>query len=304
MDGDTTGRRAFLASAAAAASGLAGCSGALAVGGASGRDRVSLVVAGSLQNAMQDGLADAVDVPLAVEAHGSAAAARFVAEGQKDPDVVSLADVSLLEDLLEVPWYVEFATNSLVVAYDPDSAGGERVAAAGQERWHEAVRAEEVSLGRTDPDLDPLGYRTLFALELASDHYGTDVDLRTAVPERRQVYPETQLLAALETGSVDAAVVYRSMAVDHGYPFVDLPPEVDLGDPAFADEYATASYQLPAGTVVEGGVASYGTAARHRGDAVADVVRAQVEGDYLQAYGFTVPADYPRPNGEVPDAFR
>jgi molybdate/tungstate transport system substrate-binding protein len=303
-DEGRVGRRAFLAGATAAAAGLAGCQGGLTVGRTGGRDRVSLLVAGSLQHAAERGLRPAVDAPLAVEAYGSAAAARFVAEGQKDPDVVSLADVTLLTGLLDAPWYVTFATNALVVAYSEETPGGRRVAEAGRERWHEAVRAEEVSLGRTDPDLDPLGYRTLFALELTSAHYDTAVDLRTTVPAREQVYPETQLPAAIESGAVDAAVCYRSTAVDRGYPFVALPPQVNLGDPAYADRYATASYALPDGTVVTGDVVRYGTTARRRSSAVAAAFDAQVDGDYLAEFGFAVPEDYPREHGDVPDVFR
>jgi molybdate/tungstate transport system substrate-binding protein len=301
--GSYQGRRAFLAGGGAAAAGVAGCLALVGTGSHGRGARVALRVAGSLQHATTDGLETTVDVPLAVAANGSAAAARFVAEGQKDPDVLSLADVALFEDPLATRWYVEFAANALVVAYDRASAGGERVASAGTERWHEALLADEVALGRTDPDLDPLGYRTLFALDLAADHYGTDVDLRAAVPGRDQVYPETQLLAALETGAVDAAVVYRSMAVDRGYAFVDLPAQVDLGSPRLADRYATASYELPGGTVVEGDVISYGSTARRRSAAVDAVFEAQVAGEYLAEVGFTVPEAYPRARGDVPDAF-
>lgn len=297
---DKRDRRAFLAAASAAAAGLAGC-GWVATGGRSRGERVSVLAAGSLQHALVDGLGDTVDVPIAVEAHGSAAAARFVAEDQKDPDVLSLADLALFEGL--APWYVTFATNELVVAYNRETAGGRRVADAGPRRWYAPLVDDEVALGRTDPDLDPLGYRTLFALDLATDHYGTDVDLRRAVPERDQVYPETQLLAAFETGAVDAAVVYRSMAVDRGYGFHQLPPAVNLGDPAHADHYAETSYELPDGTVVEGGAVRYGATGRRRSDLVADVFGTHVAGDYLAAFGFTIPDAYPIQEGDVPPRF-
>jgi molybdate/tungstate transport system substrate-binding protein len=297
---DQRDRRGFLAAASAAAAGLAGC-GRVATGGRNRGQRVSVLAAGSLQHALGDGLRDAVDVPLTVEAHGSAAAARFVAEGQRDPDVLSLADVALFEGL--APWHVTFATNELVVAYNDDTAGGRRVADAGPGRWHASLRDDDVALGRTDPDLDPLGYRTLFALDLATDHYGTDVDLRRAVPERDQLYPETQLLAAFETGAVDAAVVYRSMAVDRGYGFHELPPAVNLGDPARAGDYAATSYELPDGTVVEGDAVRYGATARRRSDPVADVFETHVAGDYLAAFGFTVPGAYPIQEGDVPPRF-
>lgn len=303
-DGPAASRRAFLAGTATVAGGTSGCLGGLAAGSWGRRDRpVSLLAAGSLHNALENGLRRSVDVPLAVEAHGSAAAARFVADGQKDPDVVSLADVALFDAPLSQPWYAEFATNSLVLVYDHDSTGGRRVAAAGRDRWYEPLLDGDVAFGRTDPDLDPLGYRTLFALELATDHYGTDVDLRAAIPATDQVYPETELLAAFETGTVDAAVVYRSMAVDRGFEFVDLPAAVDLSDPARADRYASTSYELPDGTVVDGAVVSYASAARRRTTAIESVFERHLTGAYLTEFGFAVPDDYPRYTGDVPAAF-
>jgi molybdate/tungstate transport system substrate-binding protein len=290
-------RRAALAGGVAGLAGLAGCVGTL--GG--GPTPVSLLAAGSLNDALEHGLRPRVDAPLRVEARGSAAVARLVAEGQKDPDVVSLADVALFDGPLRPDWVAEFATNSLVVAYDPDGPGGRRVAEAGADGWYRALLRDDVALGRTDPDLDPLGYRTLFALDLAADHYGTDADLRAAIPRRDQVYPETQLIGQFETGAVDAAVTYRSMAVARGYDHVDLPPEVNLGDPAMADRYATTAYELPTGRVVRGAPVRYGSTVRRRSPTVDRVFRAHVTGDYLTDFGFGVPTDYPRLTGDAPD---
>lgn len=292
----STRRRAVLAGLAGGLTGLAGC------GAASGRGRpTSLLAAGSLNNALEYGLRPAVDRPVRVEARGSAAVARLVAEGQRDPDIVSVADVALFEAPLSPAWYVEFATNSLVVAYNPDTTGGRRVRAAGSDGWFRPLADEAVSFGRTDPDLDPLGYRTLFALELASDHYGLDENLRETVPDRDQVYPETRLLGQFEAGALDAAVVYRNMAVERDLPFVDLPPQVDLGSPAYADRYASASYELPSGQVVTGGVVSYASTLRHDRPAARDVFGAHTTGAYLAEFGLAVPDDYPRYRGDVPD---
>ncbi len=286
------GRRALLAAVGSAA--LAGCS-------ARGEGPVRVLSAGSLADALENGLRPAVDTDLRVESYGSAEAARLVAEGSKDPEVVSLADIALFDGPLSADWFVEFATNALVFAYDTNSPGGQAV--VGADRWFDPLVDGGVRFGRTDPDLDPLGYRTLFALELASAHYGTDVRLREAIPERGQIYPETQLLGAFETGSVEAAVVYRSMAVDRGYEFVDLPAAIDLSDPSRAGAYREARYTLPGGQSVRGGPISYGSTIR-RADPRQTVVSTfdrHVAGGYLTQYGFTVPDDYPRYRGDVPD---
>lgn len=289
----TLDRRRFLAGLACASAVPSGCLG-------DDEQAVTLFAAGSLNDAVERGLRPALDTPLQVTARGSAELARLVAEGSRDPDLLSLAD-PVLFDRVDTAWYAEFATNELVVAYDPDSAGGRRVADAGREAWYEAVLADDVRLGRTDPDLDPLGYRTLFAFDLATDYYDTDRDLRRAIPTRDQIYPETQLLGQFETGGIDAAVTYRSMAVGREYAYVSLPPAIHLGDPTLADHYAETSYELPDGTVVAGDAISYGATVLRPSPATRGVFTRHVEGTYLSEYGFTVPDDYPHYRGDVPD---
>ena len=292
----STRRRTFLATLVAGLAGTAGCASA---GGRTGP--VSVLAAGSLHHALENGLRPAVDQSLQVEARGSAAVARLVADGAKDPDVVSVADVALFDAPLSPDWYAEFATNSLVVVYDPETEGGRRVRDAGPDGWFRPLTDGAVSFGRTDSDLDPLGYRTLFALELASEYHGTDENLRETVPERDQIYPETRLMGQFETGSLDAAVVYRNMAVERDLPFLELPPAVDLSDPARADQYATVSYELPSGQVVSGAPVSYASTVRDDRPAVRGVFDVHTTGAYLTEFGFTVPDDYPRYSGEVPD---
>jgi molybdate/tungstate transport system substrate-binding protein len=291
-------RRRALAVGASVATSLAGCLAA----GSSGSGAVSLLAAGSLNNALENGLRSALDAPLEVEAYGSAQAARLVADGQKDPDIVSLADVSLFDGPLHPDWYAAFATNSLVVAYDPDSAGGKRLARAGEDDWFRPVLSGKTSLGRTDPDLDPLGYRTLFMLELATEYYDTEQDLSTALLSPDQVYPETQLVSQFETGSVDAAITYRSMAVERDYAFIDLPSQLDLSDPAYAQAYRSTTYTLPDGKVVRGGVITYGSTIRsdRLTDALTTVFDAHTTGSYLREFGFSVPDEFPHFSGHVP----
>ena len=291
------GRRGLLAAVAAGVTASAGCS-------ARGDPPVSLLAAGSLNDVFENGLAPSLDTELRVEARGSAAAARLVAEGTKQPDIVSLADTALFHGPLHPEWYAEFATNAVVLAYNSETTGGERIAAAGADQWYEPLRGDEVSLGRTDPDLDPLGYRTLFALDLATQHYGLDTDLRAVVPERDQLFPETQLVSQFETGAIDAAFTYRNMAVERGYDYVELPDAVNLSDTAAADVYGSVSYELPSGKVVTGAPISYGSTVRQHSSAAFAVFEAQVEGEYLTEFGFGVPEAYPRFRGDVPDELR
>ena len=297
---EAVSRRDFLRAAGAVAgvggtTALSGCAGTQAAGAP-----VTVLAAGSLQRALETGLDSAVDVPVQVETHGSATVARMVAEGQRDPDIVTVADTALFEGVLSPAWYSVFTSNAVVLAYNPETEGGERVERAGPERWYEPL-LDDVDLGRTDPDQDPLGYRTLFALELASRYYGVPA-LREQVPAREQVYPETSLLTQFETGAIEAAFAYRNMAVERDYDYVDLPGEVDLSDPGHRERYATVTYELPGGQVVRGGPIGYASTLRRVTEGTLAVFEAHTTGSYLEDSGFLVREGFPRYEGAVPDA--
>lgn len=301
-------RRWVLGSLATTASlGLSGCSffSAASPGdGASGTragDPVSILAAGSLQRAFSNGLREATSVPLQIEARGSVAVARLVASGHREPDITAVADVGLFDSIMDPAWSVVFASNAVVLAYNPETEGGSRIAATDPDRWFEPLVRGTASFGRTDPDLDPLGYRTRFVLDLASRYYDAS-GLGESLLSPEQVYPETSLMARLETGDVDAAFTYRNMAVEHGYEFIEFPSEIDLSDPAYDDNwYSTVSYDLADGQTVEGGPISYGATIVNENSRVTDVFRTLTSDPYLEAHGFVVPDGYPTERGTVPD---
>jgi len=55
---------------------------------------------------------------------------------------------------------------------------------------------------------------------------------------------ETDLLALLESGAIDYFFIYRSVAMQHGLLFVELPDEVNLGSASKADLYAAVSFDI------------------------------------------------------------
>lgn len=270
-------------------------------GGGGTSTTIAILAAGSLQNALSNGLTPAVDVPVNVEAHGSATVARMIDEGKRDPDIVSVADVALFEEPLSPPWYSVFTSNAVVVAYNPDTEGGKRLAEAGAENWYHALAGDDVRIGRTDPDQDPLGYRTLFTLELASRYYDDASNLREKLLKKEQIYPETALISQFESGSIDAAIAYRNMAVERDYEYVDLPDEIDLSDPKHeTDWYSTVSYSLPDGQTIRGGLVSYGSTIRKMSDAALDVFAVHTTGSYLGEHGFLLRKGFPLYEGDVP----
>jgi molybdate/tungstate transport system substrate-binding protein len=311
----TPTRRSVLASIGTALTmGGAGCADigrdtTSAVTGSPGTDpgekTVAILAAGSLQNALTNGLKPAVDVPVEIETHGSATVARLITHGQRDPDIVSVADVSLFSEPLSPAWHAVFTSNSLVLAYNPDTDGGKRLAEAAPGRWYGPLVEGSVTLGRTDPDLDPLGYRTLFMFDLATRYYDGAPDLREAIPAKRQIYPETSLLSQFETGAIDAAVAYQNMAVERNYDYVELPAQINLSDPAYTKEwYMKTAYTLPNGVTVRGGPISYASTLRTRSEPALDVFATHIMGSYLRDHGFLVRDQYPVYHGDVPARVR
>lgn len=293
-------RRSVLTGVPGLAAAFAGCS----VVGRNRESSVFVLAAGSLQFSLTEGLEAVVDVPLEIESHGSVTVARMIAEEQHDPDIIAIADPSLFKTVLTVPWHASFATNELVVAYNHRSEGGRQVARA--DRWFEPLVNGETILGRTDPDLDPLGYRTLFLLRLAADYYDRP-RLADDILHNDQIYPETALLSHFETGSLDAAIVYRNMAIERDYEFVEVPDQINLSHPAFVGEwYSTVSYSLPEGQTVSGDLISYGSTiyGDHLNDSTRTVFQSLVQGEYLEEYGFSAPSSYPSFTGNVPDQLR
>jgi molybdate/tungstate transport system substrate-binding protein len=226
-----------------------------------------------------------------VEAHGSRAVQQLILNEMRSPDAVALADPRLFDGI--AGRVTLFATNALVVAYDPQSVH----AGALRSDWQAAVEREEIRLGRTDPAVDPLGYRTMMALRLAESAYGLD---RRRVLDDATVRAETDLLNVVETGKLDAAFAYRNMAVQRDLPFVELPDRIDFSNPAYADVYRTVSADL-GGQTVDGAPIRYAaTTLTTAGESW--VERLVTARERLRTAGFVVPSDYPRRDSRVPES--
>lgn len=301
-------RRRFLqAAGSASVASIPGCIGGSVAGNGDGArasesTTVAILAAGSLQNALATGLEPAVDVPVRIEAHGSTTVARMIDEGQRDPDIVSVADVALFEEPLSPPWYSVFTSNSVVIAYNPETAGGRALAEAGPENWYEPMVEGTVTVGRTDPDQDPLGYRAILVLELASRYYDDASNLGERILQRDQIYPETSLISQFETGSIDAAIAYRNMAVERGYEYIELPDQINLSSPEYAENwYSTVSYTPTGGREIRGGLISYGSTIRHPSDAAVSVFDVHTTGAYLEDHGFLLREQFPAYRGDIPE---
>jgi molybdate/tungstate transport system substrate-binding protein len=181
------------------------------------------------------------------ESSGSLEAARKLTELGKIPDVLAVADYNVIATLL-VPrftgWYATFASNAMVLAYTERSVAAAEI--TGRNWWRILLRPE-VRWGQSDPALDPNGYRTLMVFQLAEQFEqepGLAARLRQALRPGLMRPAEAQLVGLLQAGELDYAWSYRSLAATGGLKWVDLPPEIDLSDPAQAGRYAEATVRL------------------------------------------------------------
>jgi molybdate/tungstate transport system substrate-binding protein len=225
---------------------LVGC------GPSAARAAETLVVynAGSLARplrAVLDTFAAREGVVVEQESAGSLESARKLTELGKIPDVIALADAEVFPLYLEpthVDAWVEFARNRMVIAYTDRS----RFAAEmGTGTWRQLLLRPGVETGRSDPHLDPNGYRTLMVWQLAERHYGEPglAARLAAAHAARNVRPkEADLVGLLQAGELDYIWSYESLARATGLRYVTLPAAIDLASPEEAATYATAQVTL------------------------------------------------------------
>ncbi len=233
---------------------------------------VSVLYAGSLVNLMEKDLGPAFSRATGYtyqgEGKGSVALANMIKDRLRRPDIFLSADPKVNELLMGpengnlVRWYATIFRNEMVLAYNPRSrfAGQFEQARAGQLPLFQVLGRSGLRLGRTDPRLDPKGYRTLFLFTLAERYYHQPGLTRKILgdPENAaQIYPEEELVARLETGQLDAGIFYRNEAAEHRLPYIPFPLEINLSDPALDAEYRMATYVGPKGKTYRGGAVIY-----------------------------------------------
>ena len=181
------------------------------------------------------------------EAAGSLACARKVTELGKPCDIILSADYFVIDKML-IPgyatWNIKFATNEIVIAYRPESKYASEFTA---DNWYDILLRDDVIYGRSDPDADPCGYRTVFAARLAEEYYGRK-GLADSLLNKDHDYmrpKEVDLVALVQTGVIDYMFQYKSVAIQHGFNYTDLPDSINLSAIELKDHYGSASYMIP-----------------------------------------------------------
>jgi molybdate/tungstate transport system substrate-binding protein len=179
-------------------------------------------------------------VDIITEAAGSVASIRKITELDRQADIIASADYHLIDQLL-LPSYTDhnfkFATNSMVIAYNDRSNYGKEINA---DNWPEILIKPEVRIGSSDPDADPCGYRTLLSLRLEGLRSNQDSLVEKILSGSRHFLrpKETDLIALLETGTIDYMFIYESVAKQHQMNYVRLNDSISLSDPELAAWYS------------------------------------------------------------------
>lgn len=183
------------------------------------------------------------DIDLVREASGSRKAARKISDLQRDCDLFLSADYKVIDHLL-IPEFADhnivFASNEMVLAYTDTTLD------VNEENWHSILLQEGTSFGRTDPNLDPCGYRTLQLFQLA-ELYDQKEGLAGQLSSKDHQYirgTEAELSALLKTGELDFVFLYKSVAEQHGLVYHQFPDSLNLSNPQLENFYARSSVEL------------------------------------------------------------
>lgn len=190
------------------------------------------------------------EVEIFVESSGSLAAARKVTDLNKECDILAVSDYLVIENLI-IPeyasWNYVFAANEMVIAYKESSKRSESITS---ENWYEIFKHSDVIVGRSEPNVDPCGYRSVFLFKLAEKYYEKDNLASKLITKSETVIrpKEVDLIALLETGNIDYLMIYKSVALQHNLEFIELPDEINLSNPEFESLYNQVSTEVDGST--------------------------------------------------------
>lgn len=215
------------------------------------------------------------DVKIIREIAGSRECARKITDLSKPCDVMASADYAVIDTLLipnHADWNIRFAENEMVIAFLQKSRGSDLI---NKNNWFEILLRDDVTFGRSDPNLDPAGYRAALLVKLAERFYEKPgLADRLLKKDRKYIHPmSAELLALLEVNELDYIFVYRSVAEQYELDYITLPDEINFKKPELSEFYRKASIRLTG---------------RKRGTFITRVGEPIV-------YGVTIPKNAPNP---------
>lgn len=200
-------------------------------------------------------------VKILPESAGSLACIRKITDLNRPCDILASADYILIDKLM-IPeyatWNLIFAGNEMALVYRKQSKFADVV---NKNNWYSVLQYPEVRYGRSDPNSDPCGYRAILTMKL-TEKFNHQPGLTEKLMNRDQKYirpKEVDLLALLETGTIDYIFLYKSVAIQHNLPYVELNDSINLSSPNLSEWYSTVSVDVagnkPGETITQKGEA-------------------------------------------------
>ncbi len=202
------------------------------------------------------------NIDIQLEFSGSILAVKKIVELHRSADVLFSADYNLIVEYMMdkgyADWTIVFASNELVLAYTDKSRYADMINSS---NWYEILLRNNVKYGFSNPNADPCGYRALTILYMASIYYNDtriwdelilkhvkNIMVKEENGYHTIYYPaepdyvpgklvirdkSVDLISLLEAGQIDYAFEYRSVAVEHGLKYIELPHEINLAEKPF-----------------------------------------------------------------------
>ncbi len=213
-----------------------------------------------------------------VTAMGSVAAAQRIILSPDQYSFFLSIDPAVIEDLLYPKnistWYIAVAGDQMVIGISPNYGGMSQISALNRSLYQAEMNSNallenkylreilsivlsgKVSVGTSNPNTDPEGYRALMMLQLAGiminnniTYYTSTLNYLNSTGKLYEVTSGSALFAYLESGTVDFDIaIYRSAAMEQHIPFIILPPQINLGNASY-----TGFYQKSSVTIVSNG---------------------------------------------------
>lgn len=201
------------------------------------------------------------NVDVLLESSGSGTAIRKITELERQADILASADYTLIPSMMYhdyADWYIQFARNKLVLCYRDGAPFADEIN-SGARTWYDVLRNENVTYGHSNPDDDPCGYRALMVCQLAQTYYYDEAGNfgLTPDPNANGLYnaliqgtgmdqgrvggigevvrsKSVDLIALLQSGDLDYAFEYQSVAAQHGVNYFEI-SEDGLTGPGLID---------------------------------------------------------------------
>ncbi len=172
-------------------------------------------------------------------------------------------------------WAIAFASDQMALAYSNASLQNSAAnsilttytsatASNTTEAWNSFfanITSGSVKIGIGNPNADPAGYRAWIVLEAASQAYAQNSSFfgNRIIANNGNVTAASaaDLVGPLETGQIQFLFIYKSAAIAHKLNYLQLPDQVNLGNPKYSQFYSKFSYQLSKGVQKGGLIALY-----------------------------------------------